>query len=288
MENLISLHLSKGKVFVWNAEDACTLRAECRVVGTLVGSLPRAPRQNIHLGLPLQLMPEEVTLLLRKGFAKLVDDDVCDGSNDSEKVVAFSQMRKEQYEAQINLFRTERRKEISRNRDKIIEGKKAKWQKISEERRAAGMNVDIDFPPEEDFHLEKIDIPPIGKDNSLVQLFTENPWRVEASLANDGWKFPSTDAEWLRFRVFENLWEQQYYLTVGGKFGGDFLVYPGDPARFHSFYIAVCKPFSSPIPALNIVALGRLGSNVKKTVLLCSLDTSNRVVYTSLQWSGIS
>ena len=36
-------------------------------MGALVGCLPRLPCQNIHLGLPLQLMPEEVTLLIEKG-----------------------------------------------------------------------------------------------------------------------------------------------------------------------------------------------------------------------------
>ena len=47
--------------------DAVTLREYYRIVGVLVGCLPRNPRQNIHLGLPLQLMPEELSLLLNKG-----------------------------------------------------------------------------------------------------------------------------------------------------------------------------------------------------------------------------
>lgn len=50
--------------------DARYVREELRIVGTLVGCLPRAPRQNVHLGLPLQLMPEETTLLLEKGITK--------------------------------------------------------------------------------------------------------------------------------------------------------------------------------------------------------------------------
>lgn len=48
------------------------IREEFRIVGTLIGCLPRAPRQNVHLGLPLQLMKEEVTLLLEKGFNLLI------------------------------------------------------------------------------------------------------------------------------------------------------------------------------------------------------------------------
>jgi tRNA-splicing endonuclease subunit Sen34 len=50
--------------------DSIKLREEWRIVGSLVGALSRFPRQNNHLGLPLQLMPEETTLLLEKGRFK--------------------------------------------------------------------------------------------------------------------------------------------------------------------------------------------------------------------------
>lgn len=32
-----------------------------------------------------------------------------------------------------------------------------------------------------------------------------------------------------RFRVYRDLWGRGLHLTAGGKFGGDFLVYPGEP-----------------------------------------------------------
>ena len=41
------------------------------------------------------------------------------------------------------------------------------------------------------------------------------------------WDFPQNDVETLRYRVFEDFWQKGYFLTSGGKFGGDFLVYPG-------------------------------------------------------------
>ena len=47
--------------------DAVHVREEHRIVGTLVGCLPRLPRQNIQLGLPLQLSIYEARLLLEKG-----------------------------------------------------------------------------------------------------------------------------------------------------------------------------------------------------------------------------
>ncbi|KAH7970121.1 hypothetical protein HPB52_024168 [Rhipicephalus sanguineus] len=40
--------------------------------------------------------------------------------------------------------------------------------------------------------------------------------------------YPRTDAHKVRCRVFEDLWEKGHYMTVGSKFGGDFLVYSGE------------------------------------------------------------
>jgi len=47
--------------------DAHKLRKDHRIVGNYVGALPCKPRQDIWLGLPFELMPEETTLLLEQG-----------------------------------------------------------------------------------------------------------------------------------------------------------------------------------------------------------------------------
>ena len=52
--------------------DVLRLRREHRIVGNLIGLLPRAPRQIQFSGLPLQLLPEEVYILTKKGIGKLV------------------------------------------------------------------------------------------------------------------------------------------------------------------------------------------------------------------------
>ncbi|XP_071854344.1 uncharacterized protein [Apostichopus japonicus] len=119
----------------------------------------------------------------------------------------------------------------------------------------------------------------------LIQLFTEtvNPDMTEV---ND-WSFPSTDQERIRAAVFLHFWEQGYYLTSGMKFGGDFLIYKGDPLLYHSTFIAVCLPYQKSMSTQMIISYGRLGPIVKKTVLLCSLDDQGNVRSVSLQWSGI-
>jgi tRNA-splicing endonuclease subunit Sen34 len=43
------------------------LRCDHRIVGALMGSLPRYPQQNGFYGLPLLLMAEETALVLHNG-----------------------------------------------------------------------------------------------------------------------------------------------------------------------------------------------------------------------------
>ncbi|KAF7211666.1 tRNA splicing endonuclease subunit 34, partial [Nothobranchius furzeri] len=90
-----------------------------------------------------------------------------------------------------------------------------------------------------------------------------------------------------RYLVFRDLWGRGFFLTSAGKFGGDFLVYPGDPLRFHAHFIAICLSLDEPVSLLDILAAARLGCNVKKTVLLCSPAPNGPVHYTSVQWSGM-
>jgi len=50
------------------------LRREHNISGVLMGTLPQASQQNVFLGLPLELMPEEARLLVEKDVAYIVDD----------------------------------------------------------------------------------------------------------------------------------------------------------------------------------------------------------------------
>lgn len=47
------------------------LRKEHGILGHLIGCISHLPRQDIINGLPLKLMPEEVTLILQKNIGKV-------------------------------------------------------------------------------------------------------------------------------------------------------------------------------------------------------------------------
>ncbi|KAK2188882.1 hypothetical protein NP493_117g07037, partial [Ridgeia piscesae] len=201
--------------------DVAVLRQEHRIVGRLVGCLPRLPRQNIQLGRPLQLLAEEATLLVDKGVA------------------------------QVALCREKKREEIQAHADEIQRGRMAKRQRLVKDQ------IDAD-----------------EAESTATCRHTE--------LEPAEWLYPVTETETTRYRVFKDLWEKGYYLTSGCKFGGE-------PARFHSFYIAVCRPSSQSFTPLDLITLGRLGANVKKTVILCTVDEdTDQMCYISLQWTGLS
>ena len=59
--------------------------------------------------------------------------------------------------------------------------------------------------------------------------------------------------------------------------------YAGDPSRFHSHYILLCIPYEEEISARELASMTRLGGSVKKTVVMCSLNRNDELVYTSVQ-----
>jgi tRNA-splicing endonuclease subunit Sen34 len=50
---------------------------------------------------------------------------------------------------------------------------------------------------------------------------------LETARAAGVWTYPTTDAQRARCAVFRDLWEKDYFMGGGIKFGGDYLVYPG-------------------------------------------------------------
>jgi tRNA-splicing endonuclease subunit Sen34 len=82
------------------------------------------------------------------------------------------------------------------------------------------------------------------------------------------------------------LWQQGFFVSCGSKFGGDFLVYPGDPSRFHAEFVAIVVAWAELLSPLQLSSFGRLGTAVKKTPLLCAVDDTGMPQYLSLRWAG--
>jgi tRNA-splicing endonuclease subunit Sen34 len=133
---------------------------------------------------------------------------------------------------------------------------------------------------------------------------------IESAREAGVWDYPSTLSERARCGVFKDLWKQGYFMGGGIKFGGEYLVYPGefqcrstrnaaftkknnnqrigDPLRYHSHFAAsVLESPTASLRPMEIVAHGRLGTATKKAHLLCGWDDETQEVsYLSIEWAG--
>lgn len=357
-ETPVTLFSRFGKVFVWNADDAFKIRSKYRIVGSLIGSLPRKPKQNHCFSLPLLLSQEEATLLLDKRLARIFTTPKIFPAPLKEEVERFNELRRDSVVKQIELFQKGREEKQMELADIIEEGrrrkrkrrkdddeeeslalKKMKSEEISNEGagerktdeeeennqsiekcnegdndmtrnqeetccRTEIIQANLGTPDQEskeklknkcdlsnlstssDVNCEETK--PSSELGTLTHIPTIMPQRLQIFPPAD-WTYPQTEREKLHYRVFLDLWEKGYYLTSGAKFGGDLLAYPGDPMRYHSFYIVIIIPWEKKVTPFEIISAGRLGATVKKTALLCSVsDDTDEVVYTSVKWSGIS
>lgn len=264
VEELVEVFMEGGVGQVWSAGGVRRLREEHRVVGSLVGSSPRHPAT-----LPLILMAEEVQLLKEKRLARVVE--VAWGEGREERRSRAEEHREQSYQEQVEEWRKERKGVIVKMADKIVEGKR---KKLEERRRVDGGEVE-EVDKEATIRQEVAKIKPITRDMAAVQVFVADPWIREQDKVASSWTFPCTSVlARTRLFVYKDLWNHGYYLTDGTKFGGDFLAYLGDPVIFHARYIVVCREGAGgqECRPQDLVALSRLGTCVRKVVLLAWLE----------------
>lgn len=272
-DTLIDISFCGSTPMLWKVSDMKKCRSE-GVIGALVGSLARQPRQNVRLGRPLELRREEALLLLEEekstAAVRLDTQDCEDEEAHSEAVRLYEAGLESSYQEQCVLALEDKKKTLNRVMNEKENGTEGSGSAVRE--RLEALDQSFSFP----------------WSAMAVQLCTA---RSGFSHCPEERSFHSTDCPMprdedlnTRFSVYRDLRNKGYYLTSAGKFGGDFLVYPGDPLRFHAHYIALCVSLDEEMPVCDILAIARLGSNVKKTVLLCSPQEGD-VVYSSLQWS---
>ncbi|XP_068243142.1 tRNA-splicing endonuclease subunit Sen34-like [Palaemon carinicauda] len=271
---ILNITINHGRAHLWNSEDVHYARTKHRIVGTMVGSLPRHPHQTSVLGLPLQLMPEEVTLLLEKGFGKPICYVEFTNSPSQVLVDEFKEKRQKCYEEQISAAFRHRKQEIESNAEKILKGKLKKLE-----------NKNFPNPgltKEKVIEMECEKIQKLPENHQLIQIFTEHPMIDHFKPIDINWSYPKGQQEKLKYDVFKDLWERGYYITSGTKFGGDFLLYDGDPILFHATFIVKCVKKFQQVSNCDLMTMSRLANATKKTLVLATCER-NKPSYRSFQ-----
>jgi len=301
--------------FVWNIEDVLLLRHKYRIIGSFVGFSPK----SVDIGLPLQLLGEEVQLLKEKGIIKVVELNCFEKEPRDNLVQRAMDFKEQSYQSQIEEFKEERIEMINKIADKIVAGKKRKKleqlkrkrkfdaMRLQAEKKRKMLGSDVPAPQivdlssdeesEQPEDLVRIDrdlvinqeiskIKPISRDMQVIQTFEEDPWIEKEDKIPSSWSFNTKGINRCRLFTFKDLWNNNYYITEGSKFGGDFLLYSGDPVSFHAKFIVICllspKEIETETRIQDLVARSRLGTCVKKTILFSWLEGED-VKYRSLR-----
>ncbi|KAI0283260.1 tRNA intron endonuclease [Russula brevipes] len=289
MANRIPIHVSNHTAFVWDVDHVATLRSQHRVCGVLSGTLPHLSQQNVFLGLPLVLTPEELVLLVEKQLATIVHDPSAHHAPTPAQLEAWDASRQQDIAHQ--LARLDQRK----GEDRVAaaapnDAETATIQQKRAEREArrrllpSNAVYTVSVPTSSDAFPWYASGD--GDSDGTAQQHTYDT--LDAARAAGVWSYPVSAEDRARCEVFRDLWEKGYYMGGGSKFGGDWLVYPGDPLRYHSHFVATVQPSpSAPLRPMEIVAHGRLGTATKKAHLLCGWDpVSREVTYISVEWAG--
>ncbi|GAA94146.1 uncharacterized protein L969DRAFT_46235 [Mixia osmundae IAM 14324] len=298
----VEIRVSNGQGLIFDLQDFRYVRDDLRICGLLTGTLPQLSQQNVFLGLPVQLMPEEVVWLVSNGHAVLIDD---------------LKAHREPTTGQIEQYRAERMaraKAEAEEHAKMEQARSAKAREVFADKIAAKQEQRLAkkalAKPLLDFEDEPVAVKPVERTAETLVIKEDayaivieptshnrpgydargHTYKTIESAKQAGlWHYPSSEMQRARCAVFADLHQQGYFMGPAPKFGADFLVYPGDPLRFHSHFNAVVLSSPQhPIRPLELVSWGRLATGVKKAALMCTYDqTTDRVSYLSLEWAGM-
>lgn len=293
----IAISQISGRYFLFSADDVSFLRREHHVCGVLIGSIPQIPQQNVFLGLPLELMPEEVHLLVRQGVAFVVDD----AKSHDEGLRKVDLGRRRDYLSSLNVeggkaakqqagFKEQKRKQALKKlgltpKSGDIDGASNTNDGLQD--TTANASEPPDDPETSLFAStgppKSISLKPVEALALAVTPATSSKL-LATPAATPTIPLPEAPAS---YPLFAHLHSKGYFLSPGLRFGCQYLVYPGDPLRFHSHFLAIGVNWDQELDLMDIVGGGRLGTGVKKGYLLGGAEPEKDVRTFSIEWAGM-
>jgi len=103
-----------------------------------------------------------------------------------------------------------------------------------------------------------------------------NKDRVSIStIPNPLFPYPQTTQQSANLQTFTSLSSLSYRMGLGPRFGGEYLIYPGDYLRYHAHFTSQVVLHDGCIKPMEIVAWGRLGTGTKKAGLICCVSSES-------------
>ncbi|KAL8698999.1 MAG: hypothetical protein Q9224_001605 [Gallowayella concinna] len=250
------------RYLLYDIDTVTWLRRNHNILGVFIGSLPQSPQQNVFLGLPLELQPEEVTLLVEKGLAYIADD-----LQSHKDALLLPPMELEEYKSNV-------RKEGLDTAKAVVKQKQQKTEEILKRKSLRRPCLDADKADDRDDRDEGLFDLPQQKLSEPAPI-TIIPYRstpttsyppIDAPSQQSSLPLPEVSAS--SYALFKHLHASGYFMSPGLRFGCRFSVYPGDPLRFHSHFLATSAEWDEEMDLLDLIGGGRLGTGVKKAWLI--------------------
>lgn len=277
----IPISLISGHYYLFSIDAVTYLRREYNVCGVLIGSLPQIPQQNVFLGLPLELMPEEARLLVEKRVAYIVDD--AQHQKSGMKTLAEEDRLRylhdlEEQGRQLSLVQATKREQKKEKTLKKLQKSKSKPKSkpvspLPEQTSEAQPKEADDLrlgPAEKQPADETVDSKLSKTAGAMVSI---TPATSRGLLPNPSQMQILPEAT-PSYPLFAHLHSHGYFLSPGLRFGCQYMAYPGDSLRFHSHFLANSAGWDEEIALMDLVSGGRLGTGVKKGYLIGGADTS--------------
>ena len=277
----------------------------------LIGTITNLSQQNVFLGIPLELMPEEARVLVERGAAYIVDDEgvhrktFVDMSRD-DRLKWLEEMDR-------------RGEEVTRGTDELKEMRKDKALKEKGLRREVLEKKEGSVAGEMTAQPDPVQISASGlgfimkgssftDSSSVASTATSHASTAETSLfdcvpaspapsvvgsttksaGQRHFVTPTTsyppipnplDASSAQlptvpksYPLFRYLHSLGYYHMPGLRFGCHYNSYPGDPLRYHSHFAATGMGWDDEFELLDIVGGGRLATGTKKAYMIGGED----------------
>lgn len=262
------------------------LRKTHNILGVLVGTLSQLPQQNLFLGLPLELLPEEARFLIETGLAFAVDDLAWHAHDGISIDVAQrnelkARLRQEGMEVaeeveRMKTIRSHRRRETAQNQ-KSIKPRSPEIERNIAEAKSEPLHeslFDDTAPLKAPVTPPQVQIASIGLEPYSITPVASYPMLLPPRPGIDS-DLPQVDRS--SYALFKHLHSLGYFMTPGLRFGCRFSVYPGDPLRFHSHFLALSSAWDEEIDLLHLIGGGRLGTGVKKGWLVGGIEEDGNV-----------
>ncbi|KAI9797407.1 MAG: tRNA-splicing endonuclease subunit [Candelina submexicana] len=264
---------------LYDADVITYIRREHHICGVLIGSLPQIPQQNVFLGVPLELMSEEVRLLVDKGAAFVVND----ASLHKARLPSLTRAGRSAFGESLLIQGKEAARTAHQQAGQRQEKALRRLKANGKSEQVAALSIDekiTDAAPDEcdegkSFFQDSSTSAPVQPEPSTEEILA---FGITPTTSYPPFPVPSkpTSPQLVEvpnsYAIYAHLHSKDYYLSPGLRFGCQYLVYPGDPLRFHSHFLAVGKAWDEEFELLDLVGGGRLGTGVKKGFLIGGLE----------------